>query len=103
MSRLLILITNLGTVEIFYVMDDAGNIYISNYHAGGKFHHSSFLAGGPVAAAGQISARNGVVKIITRKSGHYRPKKVFFEQVIKELSKRGVNLENVKIIKGMRR
>ncbi|MCP4346294.1 MAG: hypothetical protein GY795_12305, partial [Desulfobacterales bacterium] len=92
-----------GEGMAIYAMDDMGNIYVSNYHVSGKFHHSSFLSGRPVAAAGQISVENGIIKTITRKSGHYRPKKEFFEQFIKELGERGVNLNNMKIIRGMRR
>jgi ankyrin repeat protein len=59
-----------------FVMDPAGDIYITNNHPLGKFHHSSFLAGAPVAAAGIIRIENGVVKSISRDSGHYKPNSI---------------------------
>ena len=45
----------------------------SNSHVVGKDHHSSFLDGGSVMAAGEICVDNGLPRIITAKSGHYKP------------------------------
>jgi hypothetical protein len=72
-----------------FVMDHRGNIYVSNEQTRGKFHHSSFLAGAPVAAAGDIRVENGVIKAISRKSGHYRPTENQLNQVLWELHGRG--------------
>jgi hypothetical protein len=44
-----------------------------NSHQVGVHHHSSFLAGGAVAAAGELVVRNGVIMCVTAKSGHYTP------------------------------
>ena len=55
-----------------FVMDDKGNIYAGT-HLLGVFHHSSFLAGAPTRAAGEIIVVDGKLKVITSKSGHYRP------------------------------
>jgi len=54
-------------------MSEEGRFYLSKNYAYGKFHHSSFLAGKPVAAAGEIYIEKGIIKIVTDGSGHYRP------------------------------
>lgn len=63
-----------------FVMDPQGNIYLSNEQTRGKFHHSSFMAGGVVAAAGDIRVENGKIVAISRKSGHYRPTEAQIKQ-----------------------
>jgi hypothetical protein len=55
-----------------FVVSPTGDIY-SGSHVLGKLHHSSFLEGRPVMAAGEIVVHDGAVKAITAKSGHYRP------------------------------
>jgi RHS repeat-associated protein len=74
-----------------FVMDEYGNIYVGS-HEYGEFHHSSFLAGGDVAAAGEIVADNGHVIGITDKSGHYKPDPEYSNQMLKELQDRGVDV-----------
>jgi hypothetical protein len=74
-----------------FVMDHNGDMYISNYQARGKFHHSSFLSGAPVAAAGDIRIEDGVVKTISRKSGHYKPTSDQLGQFAQRLHSQGVN------------
>jgi len=55
-----------------YVCSPAGALY-SRSHEVAVFHHSSFLGGRPVAAAGEILIdENGKVRFITGKTGHYR-------------------------------
>lgn len=46
----------------------------SHKHVQGKFHHSSFLTGGSVVAAGEWVVDDGMIKAITAKSGHYKPR-----------------------------
>jgi hypothetical protein len=55
-----------------FVVDLDGNLYLGS-HILGVFHHSSFLSGKPVLAAGEILVDNGIIKVVTCKSGHYRP------------------------------
>jgi hypothetical protein len=50
-----------------------GNHVFSYTHAAGDFHHSTFLGGAPVLAAGEWVVDNGVIRAITAKSGHYQP------------------------------
>ncbi len=66
-----------------------GKIYLSKNYEFGKFHHSSFLAGEKVAAAGEIYIERGVIKTITDGSGHYKPSlKLVEKNMLKELSNR---------------
>ncbi len=76
-----------------YVMDDQGNLYASNYHEVGQFHHSSFLGGKPVAGAGHITVKDGEVVMMDNKSGHYTPGKEFADRVKNELIRQGVQLK----------
>lgn len=73
-----------------FVMDENGNIYASTKHSMGKFHHSSFLAGGDIAGAGELKVSNGELKLLSDQSGHYKPSWAMTQQVIKELQSRGV-------------
>src|SRR5205085_902189 len=68
-----------------FVMSKTGEIYASKNQIVGRFHHSSFLAGAPVASAGELKVSNGVLKEVTIKSGHYRPNKELNEQLFTEL------------------
>jgi transposase len=76
-----------------FVMDKYGDIYISNHEAAGKIHHSSFMAGRPVAAAGEIRIEQGVVKLVSPLSGHYHPTRAQLDQFIQRLRDLGVKAE----------
>ncbi|XP_002533549.3 IQ domain-containing protein IQM3 [Ricinus communis] len=65
----------------------------------GKFHHSSFLAGGATLAAGRLVAENGILKSISPYSGHYRPTDDSFDSFLSLLKDNGVNLDEVQINK----
>lgn len=54
-----------------FVIDLCRNMYV-NKKKKRAFHHSSFVAGQPVMAAGRISVRDGLVVCIGPNSGHYR-------------------------------
>ena len=58
-----------------FVMDEGGDVFASNYQEVGRFHHSSLSAGNPVAAAGELGVKDGVVHFVSNASGHYRPGK----------------------------
>jgi hypothetical protein len=55
-----------------FVVSPTGHIF-GGTHEAGKHHHSSFLGGGAVMAAGEMACFDGIPRIITAKSGHYRP------------------------------
>ncbi|MGI5221201.1 hypothetical protein [Nocardia sp. CA-290969] len=76
-----------------FVMDEHGQLYASPYHLLGEFHHSSFLAGGPVAGAGEISAVQGQVRLISDHSTHYRPARRFTHQVVDSLRRQGISFD----------
>ncbi|MBD2561277.1 hypothetical protein H6G95_11735, partial [Nostoc linckia FACHB-391] len=59
------------------------------------FHHSSFVAGAEVAAAGEIEIKDGVLQGITDASGHYHPDAAMTRQVLQMLQDGGVSLEGV--------
>lgn len=61
-----------GTGWGIFVVDLQKNLYIHK-HVEGKYHHSTFLSGAPVLAAGEIAVEDGMVHVITAKSGHYMP------------------------------
>ncbi len=55
-----------------YVVSSDGDLY-GGSHKAGKHHHSSFLGGGMVIAAGEMAVYDGIPRFISAKSGHYAP------------------------------
>ena len=87
-----------GGVAIF-VMDEKGEIYASLTPQVTVFHHSTFLAGKPVAAAGQMQVIQGKLKYIDNRSGHYRPPQEFVKQVFDQLRRTGYEERELKTVK----
>jgi hypothetical protein len=73
-----------------YVMSSDGVIYFRQGHDPYEFHHSSFLAGAPVAAAGEIIIENGRIVMVNNRSGHYRASFAHIFQFLLELQKKKV-------------
>ena len=86
-----------GEGRAIFVMDRDGNLYASNYHGVGEFHHSSFLGGRPVAGAGELGVKDGKLVTLTDQSGHYKPGPEFTGQVVDRLKGGGITPENVLI------
>jgi hypothetical protein len=84
-----------GQGRAIFVMDGQGNIYASNTQVVGAFHHSSFLAGGDVAGAGELQVSNGELTLISNNSGHYRPPSSLNQQVLSVLAAQGVDTSAV--------
>ncbi len=84
-----------GGGRAIFIMDRDGSIYASTYQEVGKFHHSSLAAGRPVTAAGELEVVNGVLRLITNQSGHYRPLAAFNEQALEVLKASGVDISRV--------
>jgi hypothetical protein len=80
--------------QFLYVMDGDGNIYTADDDE--VKHHSAFLAGQPVAAAGMWGVKNGRLTWINSESGHYQPPGDYCEQILQELKKRGAKVDMVK-------
>ena len=86
-----------GTNRAIYVMDEAGEIYISRFQHIGKWHHSSLAGGKPVAGAGEMVIENGKLTFISNVSGHYQPNRFLMVQTLYELRKKGISLDGVVI------
>lgn len=77
-----------------FVMDPQGKVYAGPSKLM-DFHHSSFLAGQPIAAAGEIQAVDGILISHNRNSGHYKPDATHHDQFKSELTERGIDIESV--------
>jgi hypothetical protein len=83
-----------------YVMTPEGEFYARREMGPGSrartFHHSSFLAGLPVGAAGKMHKITGGLRV-DLDSGHYQPKTRHMLNAVKGLKRKGVPLDNVKV------
>ncbi|KAL4590766.1 hypothetical protein LXL04_003709 [Taraxacum kok-saghyz] len=93
----LLLDTNNGEKWIF-VTSTSNRLYAGQKKKG-KFHHSSFLAGGATLAAGRLDVDNGTLKTISPYSGHYRPTDESLSSFLSFLKDNGVDLNAVQIKK----
>ena len=84
--------------EGIYVMDAAGNLYATFSQERGRVHHSSLLAGAPVAAAGTLAIEQGRLKKMSNYSGHYRPGAKTLEALRARLRQMGIDLSTVEVI-----
>lgn len=82
-----------------YVMDGNGVFYVALKHIAGYFQHSSFLAGGPVAAAGEFEIDpQGILKMLSDRSNQYKPAVRFTQQAVDELISCGVDMKQVTFV-----
>ncbi|KAH9617584.1 hypothetical protein KSS87_015264 [Heliosperma pusillum] len=84
-----------GTKWIF-VMSTCKKLYAGEKQKG-KFHHSSFLAGGATLAAGRMIVEDGTLKSISAYSGHYRPTDERLDSFLAFLKDSGIDLHDVEI------
>ncbi|XP_071700823.1 IQ domain-containing protein IQM3-like [Rutidosis leptorrhynchoides] len=89
--------TNNGEKWIF--VTSACNRLYAGEKKKGRFHHSSFLAGGVTLAAGRLDVENGTLKTISPYSGHYRPTEETLKCFLSFLTEKGVDLANVEVKK----
>ena len=73
-----------GNSVALFVMDPQGNIYATRQHKQYLLHHSSLVAGGPVASAGELRAVDGYITYINTESGHYLPDHLLAQTQFKE-------------------
>ncbi|GJW32619.1 IQ domain-containing protein IQM3-like protein [Tanacetum coccineum] len=85
--------------EKWIFVTSASNRLYAGEKKKGKFHHSSFLAGGATLAAGRLDVDNGTLKIISPYSGHYRPTDESLKSFLSFLKENGVDLDTVEIKK----
>lgn len=80
-----------GPGKAIFVMSQSGNIHVDS-HVVGHRHHSSLLAGAPVACGGELEVSNGTLKWLSNKSGHYAPNVDHLLQILHVLQKKFVPL-----------
>ncbi len=86
-----------GSGNAIFVMGRDGKLYASLEQQVGHFHHSSLLAGKPVATAGEMAVENGVIKSISNRSGHYMPSEEFTRQGLRKLAHEGLDLNAIQM------
>lgn len=69
-----------------FVLSPQDVLYVG-VHVSGSFHHSSFLCGAPVLAAGMIKVEKGRIRGIHEKNGHYRSQEVHMLSFLKLLQR----------------
>lgn len=91
-----------GPCQGIFVMDPQGRFYFSLSSQEAVFHHSSFLAGGAISAAGHLEFDRGKLVHVNNASGHYKPPAITNYFVLMELIKRGVSLpKTMSFVKGI--
>lgn len=78
-----------------YVMDGDGNLYAGPRQIVGRLHHSSFVAGGGVACAGELVVHRGRPVLFSACSGHYPPGPRDLDRVRQALDEQGVDVASV--------
>ncbi len=81
-----------------FVIDASGRIYASAENEMGRFHHSSFTGGEPVALAGHIVVRDGKILHLNNQSGHYRPDGEQLRQGVDLLGRAGADLSSARVV-----
>uniref|UniRef100_A0AAV1TQD2 Uncharacterized protein n=1 Tax=Peronospora matthiolae TaxID=2874970 RepID=A0AAV1TQD2_9STRA len=81
-----------------FVLDLSGRMYLGRKRKG-RFHHSSFVSGAPIFAAGKIAIHHGVIIAIEPHSGHFKPRLENLLALCFVLAKRGVDIDHVAFIK----
>lgn len=61
-------------------------------------YHSGILSGAPVAFAGEIGVKQGVIEKITIRSGHYQPSERHLIRFLKKLKYHGVDLSRIELL-----
>lgn len=81
--------------EIIYVVDRDRNFYVGKKNIG-HFHHSSFLSGAPVLAAGSMVIEPGFKIVeVNNHSGHYKPGLEQLKLAAAIMQLRGANLNSI--------
>jgi len=81
-----------------FVMDADGVLYVTFEAERDRVHHSSLLAGAPVACAGELLVFDGRLLLITNQSGHYRPPPRALAQALDALRRAGADLSRARVV-----
>eukprot|EP00741_Cyanophora_paradoxa_P020861 tig00021318_g20139.t1 len=79
-----------------YVVSPEWRMYVAR-KVRGRFHHSSFLSGASVLAAGSLVASQGRLLKLTAFSGHYKPRPEDFHRFVERLHAQNVPLDQCKL------
>jgi hypothetical protein len=60
-----------------------------------RVHHSTMLAGNDVMAAGEMEVDQGQLRMMSNRSGHYRPPVAALHQAVSQLDRSGVEMGGV--------
>jgi len=87
-----------SAARAIFVLDQTNEILLTVDYEHNKFHHSSFVAGAPVIAAGEMIISRGRLIALTNHSGHYLPPPSCISYVMDRLEAMGVaNLATVEL------
>jgi len=89
--------------EALFIIDKDGRIFVMPFEARGVYHHSSLSSGQPVLYAGTIAFYGGYLRLLSDKSGHYKPSPQQSLDVIRYLHQLGVNLTYLRLEGGVAR
>ncbi len=82
--------------ELIFVMDAKNQVYVG-IKMRGTFHHSSFMGGKPVKAAGTITVNpQWQILLVSNLSGHYRPDILGMTTLLTLIKRDKFKLENLK-------
>lgn len=81
-----------------FVIGTDDQIYVGK-KVRGKFHHSSFLAGGATKAAGKLKVAHGLLCMMEPHSGHYKPKVAELRRLKKRMESVGADLSKMQWVK----
>lgn len=90
----------LDNIASIFVLTSDGRLFLGPDQQVGRFHHSSFLAGKPVACAGVMSVVNGRIRFISDRSGHYKPGSVHMARFYQWLIEHGIDLSLIEGVPG---
>lgn len=79
-----------------FVLDPQGRLFVRE--ARSDIAHSSFVAGGPAAAAGELVVWQGKVVAVGPQTGHYGVTGIFILQALLDFKSRGIALEGATLL-----
>lgn len=71
--------------------------FYAGSHKVGQFHHSSFLSGEKVLGAGEMVVQGGKLRLLTGKSGHYKPQLEHLVYAVDVLRKQSIDLSSFRV------
>lgn len=80
-----------------FVIDKNYRMYLLPFEIRGTYHHSSLSRGDDIIFAGTAAFHNGILKELSNSSGHYKPSSQQTLVVLKQLSRRGINLSETSL------